>query len=291
MRRAAFIAIGLSVLALSACHKRKRLTESDFDFRISPPASTLVKGSTVTLTAVAGSAEVNPTWSVSGVGTLSSDIGRQVDFSSDQLGDTTITAIYDGVATNAQIAVVSYNPTALNPNRFDIYDEGFFQYETSLTDAGNGFLVDNGPKPESNISPQTSGYTPQGVTYFRLHDANVGSGFAFWFVNVAGTKDLSAFALGSVKFDIRVQPALGPTANIRMEVSDGTNQRGVTLDGTMGFSRLSTDWQEITIPVLSLSSQMPFNLATIKGAFVLVLNSVPASTTFDVDVDAIRWEK
>jgi len=274
------------MLVITGCERRKRLTGNDVAFRISPPAATAVKGSTVTLSVVAGSGEINPTWAVSGPGTLSPAVGRTVEFTSDQLGDAVVTATYDGAAASAQIAVVAYNPSAISSDRFDVYNEGFFEYEPALT--GTGFLVFVGPDDET-IAAQTTGYTPQGITYFRMTAINSGSNFAFWGVSVSGTKDLTAFATGNLKLAVRVAPQLGAGPNVRVEINDGSITRGVDLVN-FGFSPLGADWQEITIPVGAFTGQ-GIALATIKNPFAIALQFIPAAATFTVDVDAVRWEK
>jgi hypothetical protein len=77
---------------------------------------------------------------------------------------------------------------------------------------------------------------------------------------------------------------------MRIEINDNSVTKGVDLDATYGFSRLTTDWQEISIPITAFTGQ-GINLATIKNPFAIALQFMPASSTFVIDVDAIRWEK
>lgn len=289
MRRAAVLSLALATLALVSCHKRKRLTESDFDFRISPPASTLVKGSTVTLTAVAGSAEVNPTWSVSGVGTLSSDIGRQVDFSSDKLGDTTVTAIYDGVATNAQIAVVAFIPTVTS-SFFNVYTDAGLP-------SGTGILSDidafggSGPPTLAELS---TGYTPEGIRYQQT--VSPVDTFTGWAVtldkNSTGLhEDLSAFSSGRLRFSIRLHRVLTINEEVQVGIDDTLGAPGadghVALVANSYMSGQSTDWQDVSVPISALQPSQ--NLTLIKLPFSIVLLNTAAPITFDID--AVRWEK
>jgi len=295
VRLFALVLIGAALAA--GCKRKDRLTSNDFDFSITPPAAAVVKGQPVTLTAnTGGSADIQPTWEVTPTtaGTFSPAIGRQVTFTPTLLGDATVLATYDGVQARSQLAVVTYLPVDSSPNRFDVYTDGFFTFEPALT--GPGFLVFVGPDTTAGverdeITEENSGYTPQGLKYFRLTARNsIGNNFAFWGVSMSGTKNLSSFSFGSLKLALRTNPQIGAIINTRVEINDGVITRGVNLDSTYGFSRLSTDWQEISIPISDFTNQ-GINLSNIQNPFAIALQSIPSATTLVVDVDAVRWEK
>lgn len=289
MRRAVVFSMALSLLALTACHKRKRLTQDDFDFHVSPPASTVVKGSTVTLTAQSASADVNPTWSISGVGTLSSNLGRQVDFSSDQLGDSTVTAIFDGVATTAQIAVVSYAPS---PNVLEVYSDSLFPSMPNLV--GPNPIFDGSTFGLGSSAESSTGYTPQGTKYFHVQITSTAPGTnMYWGIVITGNPtsvDVSAY--NSLAFDLRINHAGGlgnVPANVLVEIQDkNAVKKGVTLDATHGLNRLSEDWQEIRISRTEFSAQ-GVDTTLLTDPFIITLQSFPGPASFDLD--AIRWEK
>lgn len=281
--------LGLAtVLVAGGCRQKKRLTGSDFDFRISPAAATAVKGSTVTLTALAGGGDINPTWTVSGVGTLSANIGRTVDFSSDDLGDTVITATYDGVATNAQIAVVSFLPSG--GNTFNVYtDDGL----PTMSPTGTSLVSDIGifPGASQTLTELSTGYTPEGIKYLRSENGDTND-VLFITVdknNTGATADLSSFSAGRIKFNLRLPVVLGAFDNIQVEIDDNLGVPPglrVQLSDAHGLERLSTDWQEISIPVGSFAGT---SLTGVKTPFAIVWQNTATSRT--LDVDAIRWEK
>jgi hypothetical protein len=283
------IIVGLvGLLVCIGCKKKERLTSSTFSFQISPPAASVLKTSSgITLTAKArstdGSMDVNPTWSVSPetVGTLSSSIGSVVTFQPVGLGDAIVTATFEGASATAQLAVVTYQPTS---NTFDVYNDNGLP---SGSDVASDIFTSGG----SFLSELSSGYTPEGTKYQRASGVSTGN---FWGVtldkNSAGkSKDLSAFSAGSLKFALRlVNRTLANTESIRLDVTDASNTtKSFTLaSGSNGYNRLSTDWQEISIP---LSNYAGADFAHIKVPFAVVVLGLSSSLTFDID--AIRWEK
>jgi hypothetical protein len=290
-------ALSLIVLLLSAtfsvvgCRHKKRLTGNDFDLRISPSATTAVKGSTVTLRALAGGGEINPTWEVSGVGTLSTNIGQTVEFMASQLGDSTVTATYDGVAATAQIAVVAFVP------------EDASTFFTVYTDAGlpsgTGILSDIdvfcGPAAcTQTLSEQQSGYTTEGIKYQQGTAPT--SGFSGWDVTLDDDltgrhKDLSSFSSGRLRFSIRLHRLLAMGEEVRAEIDDTIggpgSGGGVNLIASGYMSGQGTDWQDVSVPIAVLAPAQ--NLALIKVPFAIVLINAASPVTFDID--AVRWEK
>jgi hypothetical protein len=274
-----------SMIFLSSCHKEDRLAASTFDFRITPPAAQVVRNNTLTLTARGnsggGSFSVSPTWSVSdeALGSLSTSIGSSVEFQALALGDVTVTATYDGIQTTSQIAIVTYIP---NSNTFDVYnDDGL--------PSGAGLDSDIFTSGGLSLAEISTGYTPEGVKYQRATNA---PDDAFWGVtlddaNMGLTQNLSSFSGGTLKFALRLGRTLGAGESIRIDIQDtGFTGNFSLVSGSNGYSRLDTNWQEISIPISSFAG---VNLSQIKVPFAVVLPILTSTLTFDVD--AVRWEE
>ena len=169
----------LVLMVFSACKKKDRLSASTFNFSITPPAASVARTGTLTLTA-RGAGDVNPTWSVSAssVGTVSPEIGAVVVFTPVALGVVTVSATYEGLQANSQIGIVTYIP---NSNTFDVYtDLGL----PSGAGINSDIFDDDGILTELQV-----GYTPEGVKY--QHASNTGAG-QFWGVTLGAGLDLSA---------------------------------------------------------------------------------------------------
>ncbi len=283
---------GLSVMgAVTGCRHKKRLTSNEFDFRISPPTSTVIRTSTVTLRVLSGTSDVNPTWEVSGVGSLSTNIGREVDFSSTQLGDSTVIATYDGTQARAQIAVVT---STANSTSLEVYSDSLFPNNTNLVGANP--IFDGGTFNIGSSSELNTGYTPQGLKYFRIVSTVAGSNMYWGIVLTGSPTNVNVQAYTSLNFALRINHTGGlgpPPVNVVIELEDqAAVKRGITLTSTHGLNRLSEDWQEIRILRSDFEAvgPMPFvNTAALHVPFIITLQNCPANTTFDVD--AIRWEK
>lgn len=268
-------------LLVSGCKKKERLTASTFRFAITPPASTLLKTNALTLAASGSSAggpvEVSPTWTVSpaSVGTVTPDVGTTVVFQPAALGDAVVSAVYDGMTATAQIAVVSYIPSA---TAFNVYSDAGLPSGAGI----NALLFTGGGLTLNELS---SGYTPEGVRY--QHATNSGTN-SFWGISldagsVGNNKDLSAYTL--LKFDLRLGRTLsaGEALIVRVEDTAGTFSHTLA-SGDGDYNRTNLDWQEISIPV---SSGFPgLNSAHVTTPFIIVQ---PFATLLTFDVDAIRW--
>lgn len=275
------------LLISSGCKKKERLAASTFSFSITPSASTVVKTDSLTLTArgssSSGAVGVDPTWTVSAssLASLSPSIGQTVVLQPSALGDVVVTATYEGQTATSQIAIVTYIPSS---NTFDVYnDNGLPTGSTILSD----IFVDGG----LSLAELSTGYTPEGIKFQRTTDAVGGD----WGVTLAkapmtgGSKDLSAFLTPSrtLKFSLRLGRIMTGAETFRIDLADtGATQTYTLVRGT-DFSFLSTEWQEISLP---LSSKYPaLNLTVIKVPFAIVPSGIGLPLTFDVD--AIRWEK
>ncbi|MCG3206218.1 MAG: hypothetical protein KCHDKBKB_02951 [Elusimicrobia bacterium] len=280
-----FLLAGVVLLPLlSSCKKKDRLSASTYTFSITPPAATVAITESLTLTA-RGPGDIAPTWTVSdaALGSISPSIGAEVVFTPTGLGDVVITAESDGLQSQSQIAIVTYKPSA---NTFDVY--------TDVLATGSGILadiiVDTNATVNFSLSEQSSGYTPQGTKYQRTTGLSTNE---FWGVtldkNNAGlSKDLSAFSAGSLKFSLRLGRTMANPETLRIEITaKGSNAVGYSMVRGTDYSGLSTDWQQVSLP---LSSKFPgMDLVHIKVPFAVV--GVSLSGTLSFDIDAIRWEK
>lgn len=274
---------------LISCHKRDRLTNSTFTLGITPPAANVLRTGTLTLNAFgrssSGNVAVSPTWEVSPttVGTLNNSIGTTVVFTPVALGTAVVTATFDGLQTTAEINVVTYIPSS---TVFNVYnDDGL----PSISGASESdIFVD----PGVSLSEVTSGYTPEGVRY--QHTTNMDGG-EFWGVtldknSVGASRDLSATS-GTLKFSIRLvnrtMTTIAGGDHLRIELkSAGAAAVPIDLaDGTYNFNRLSTDWQEISIPITDFAG---LNTSQIQNPFAIV--AITMTSPLDFDIDAIRWE-
>ncbi len=276
-------------LVFPGCNKKDRLTASTFTFGITPPAASVLRSSTLTLSAfgssAGGSVSVSPSWSVSpsGVGTLNNSIGTTVVFTPVALGTAVVTATYEGLQATAQLDVVTYIPGS---SVFNVYnDDGL---PTTSGASVSDIFVGTGV----SLAEVTGGYTTEGVEYQRTTGFDTGE---FWGItlddnNVGADRNLSAYN-GNFKFSLRlVNRTLSSIAggdHLRIELkSTGAAAVAVSLtSGSFGFNRLSSDWQEISIP---LSNFTGLNLAQIQNPFAIVAIALNSSLTFDID--AVRWE-
>lgn len=282
------LALGFSLVLLISCDKRNRLTSSNYNFSISPAATSVLRGQSVTLTAQGvtqnGSIDVNPEWSVTqGTGTLNTSIGRTVVFTSQSLGDVIISATFDGQTATSQIAVVTFQSST---RTFNVYSDAGLPTGLGLT---SDIFTSTTPPANISLAESNSGYTPEGLEYQRATNAPVNS---FWGVTVNATNspgvstDLSAYSAGFLKFSIR----LGRTIvgeNVQIDVVDATpTTRSIDLNfATHGFSKTTTDWQEISIPATAFAG---LNFTTVTVPFAVVLDGISTPLTFDID--AVRWD-
>ncbi|MFN0118556.1 MAG: Ig-like domain-containing protein [Elusimicrobiota bacterium] len=285
-----------SLFILSSCSKKNRLSASTYEFSVTPPATSVVKNESVTLIAKGQlngqDINVTPTWTVSSsaVGTLSSSIGPTVTFQANQLGDAVVTATYDGLTTTVQIAVVAYKPVS---SFFNVYTDDGLPSEAGIS--SDIFTI----CPSNFLSEVSTGYTPEGTKYQRATNLVTGD---FWGITLdkatspgvgcapgptAGlSKNLSS--LSTLKFTMRLNRTLSVGEQIRINVSDRTPQTVsfILVSGSNGFNRLSTDWQEISLPI---GASYPGLVKTsINVPFALVAGLL--NTPLTVDIDGIRWE-
>jgi len=267
-------------LFVPACKKKERLTSSNFNFSVTPAATTVVKTQSVTLTA-RGPSEATPTWAVSSstLASISPTIGNTVVFTANALGDVVVTATDDGVQANSQIAIVTFKPTS---NTFDVYtDNGLPTGPGILSD----IFVDGG----LSVAEISTGYAPEGIKYQRTTDAVSGDwGITLDKAPSAGrSTDLSSYSAGSLKFALRVTRQLTGAETFLINIADKGQTKSYTLVRGTDFSGLSTDWQEISLSLPAHYSGL--DLSHINVPFAIVLSGMGSALTFDVD--AVRWEK
>lgn len=284
------LAAALAALAMAGCKHKDRLTSNYFNFTITPPAATVLNGAAVTLTAnTGGSADIQPTWEVTPTtaGSFNPAVGRQVIFTPAVLGDAVIVATLDGVQARSQLAVVAYISTTTIPNLFDVYTDQGLPTHFGSAQFGPDIFVGG-----LTLSELSTGYTTEGIKYLHA----VGFTNDFWGVALdthrAGAKaNLASFSFGTLKFSIRLARNMGISEDLRIAIDDTIGlpgQDGGVLLSTIGsFSKLSTDWQEVSIPIASFSPTQ--DLSQIKVPFAIALQNMGSSLTFDVD--AVRWEK
>ena len=272
---------------ISACKKKDRLTNSTYSFSITPPASSVVKTESLTLTATgvspSGTVEVDPSWTLSNnsLATLTPSIGRSVVFQPTALGDVVVTATFDGQTATSQIAIVTYKPSS---NTFDVYNDNGLPSETGIL---SDIFVDGG----LDIQEISSGYTPEGIRYQRTANALAGD----WGITLdkapsaARSKDLSTFSAGQLKFSLRLGRQMLGGETFRIDIGDTGATRSFTMVRGTDFSGLSTDWQEISIPLATSGTYSLLDFAHIKVPFAVVPTALGSALTFDID--AIRWEK
>jgi len=276
----------MTIVLLSSCNKKDRLTASNFSFIVSPSALTVVKGDSATFQAKAtsgsGSLETDPTWTLSGTTSndLNTQIGSTVILTPSTLGDVVLTATFDGVLATAQVAVVTYIPSSSD---FSVYnDDGL---PTGNVDS-DIFVF---PASGLDLQELSSGYTPDGIKYQRASNFTSGQawGVTLDSLGAGKSKDLSSFSSGNLKFSIRLvnrSVGVSETININIEDIAGPADKEA-LGSTFGFNRLSLRWQEISIP---LSLYGSINLTLVKVPFAVEILSVSSALSFDID--AVRWE-
>lgn len=263
------------------CKKKERLSTSTFNFSISPPAATVLKTGSITLTAhgssAAGPVDVNPTWEVSSalIGSLNTSLGTTVVFQPSALGDVTITATYDGLAATSQLAIVTYIPSA---STFNVYNDNGLPSGSGI----NSDIFD----ASSLLTELSSGYTPDGSKYMRAANASTGN---FWGVTLdklstGNNADLHAYS--SLKFSLRFPSPLASGENFRLDITDLSVTRSYTMVRGVDYSGSSVDWQEISLPLSNWPSGLDFT--HIKVPFSIMAVSIASTIAFDCD--AIRWE-
>lgn len=294
--------LGFACLGLlfCGCKKKDRLTASTFQFSVTPPAKSLLISDTLTLNAhgssAGGSVDVSPTWTVSPptVGTLSPEAGSTVVFDPSTLGDVVITATYGDMVATSKIAVVSYIPTA---SAFSVYTDRGLPAEDGIL--SNLFLrIDGSCNPLLTVTPKSSGYTPEGITYLNTSDFDNND---FWGITLDSatavvacgltpptngfSKDLSSFTGGTLNFSLRLGRALAVGETLNINVADqATTFSSALVNGADGYSRLSTEWQEISIP---LTRYIGVDFNHIVVPFAVAGSGLASILTFDVD--AVRW--
>lgn len=280
-----FFSVALLFTALMSCNKKDRLSTSTAQFSISPPAATLLKSETLTLSAQlslpnGGTLAQVADWSISGtcvdVNNLNTTLGEAVIFSApsaaNELCDATITATAGGMSSNAQIAIVSYRPQTAS-NIYNVYSDalGIPANTVGLVFGQEG----------STIAGSTVGYAPEGIEYLHLV-ALVNGGQVF--ITLSSAENLSAFNAGSLKFSIRFETAEG---SFFVRVTD-TSDRSVTLGPSHGFSNSSLFngvWQEVSINISEFIGA-GLNTSAVNKPFLIRKSDAGA-----YDIDAIRWER
>lgn len=272
--QALLLGLLVSFFLVVGCHKKDRLTASTFRFSITPPAATVLQTATLTLvakgTSPGGPVDVNPTWSISPstpTNMLTPTIGPSVTFQPSGLGDYVITAVYDGMVATSQIAVVSYIPS---PATYSVYSDNGLPQNSSLF-TGGGISID---------ATMSTGYTPEGIHYARSSNTTSSQ---FWGISLSPVADLSAYSF--LKFDLRLGRTMGSSEILNIRIQDhSTTFSHPLVDGSDGFSRLNTQWQEISIPIASFGG---VDKHQIVAPFILLVQTVTSPLTFDID--AIRW--
>lgn len=295
----------ISVFILSGCEKRDRLTVPTQTLRISPTAAAVRTGTTksfsVSVVSPSGEAQdVLPTWSISpaSVGTLSPSTGLLSQFTAGQsLGaQGVITVSHEGLTAQAQVTVV---PATGDPaTAYGIFSE-------SLT---NGFLFDvaNPPNPDgaeliafncgqgdtATLSAGTGvGEYSEGLSSLKVAvsiplNGGVCPGTAFLLGSptpTAQNKDMSAFAGGSLKFDIRAP--LGRNVRIKVESFPTGDDQNMILDGV--YTVFDDQFHSVTIPLASVPG---LQLGAFRGVtFVALFGS--AAENYNFYIDNVRIEQ
>jgi hypothetical protein len=240
-----------------------------------------VNGGTVALTATGvseqGIVAIDPTWTITptSAGSLAPAVGTSVQFTAAQLGDAVISATYDGVVANSQVAIVSYIPTS-SSNFFNIYNDQGLPTNATL------------PKSRVALSIQelTTGYTPEGTKYQHTTDAVNGD---FWGVQLAAPMDATSptdFSNGSLKFEIRISRALDTGEGFFVKLQSGGGSKTTVLNSAVGFIRSdANEWQTVTMP---LSGYFTGGV-TATGVDVPFLISTTMNNPISFDIDAVRW--
>ncbi len=270
--------VGFAVITtlLPACKKKEKLTNSTYNFSISPAASAVAKGETLTLRA-RGAGELNPTWSVSAstLGTVSPEVGPVVVFTPNAttsvLGDLVITAIFDGQMATSQIAVVTYKP---NSNTFDVYTDQLPSGVSATINLTGGIT----------LTEPISGYTPQGTKFLRMNGMDVGQNLQV----IMSAQNLSDFAAGgTLKFAMRLGQAIpGVAETFQIDLIGGGTQSYDLIRNT-DFSPSNLDWQEISISLPANFGGLDYSQVT--SPFTIIGQGL--SGPIQLDIDAVRWEK
>lgn len=277
------------LMGLSGCNKKDRLTTSTFRFGITPPAASVIRTNTLTLSAYgsseAGTISVSPTWAVSPttIGTINNSIGTSVVFTPVSLGTAVVTATFEGTEARAEINVVTYIPGSSVYNVYN--DDGL---PSNVPPSTVDIFVD----PGVSLAEVAIGYTPEGVNYQRATGMSTGEfwGVTFDDANVGASRDLSDYD-GTLKFSLRLVSrtlaSIGGGDHLRVELqTNGSAATPVSLtSGSYGFNRLSQDWQEIAIPITDF---VGLDTTQIENPFAIT--AVTLNSSLDFDIDAIRWE-
>lgn len=284
------------------CKKKERLSASTFAFAITPPAATVLYTSSITLTAhgvsAAGAVETSPTWTISPAtaGVLNTDIGNQVIFDPGDsldnfLGDVIVTAVHNGIMAQSRLAVINYIPDTTDPDLYELYTDNGLPMESGLS--VDIFINPSGGAGMVEIEELSTGYTPEGITYQRMSNAETGQS---WGITYGGgqSKDLSGFSGGALVFSVQLSRALvgGEVITIQIEAPLATKASVASSSGDWdGFSAASSSWQEVTIPIADFSTG-GFDLTQVKSPFIILMTNISGvQSALSIDVDAVRWEK
>ena len=274
MAKKVLICLALPLILGVGCRKKDRLSTNTYEFFVSPPATSILKGNIQTFTAEGraptGNFSTQPTWSILPSGaSLNTSVGPSVNVTFNSSGFYRLTANFEEKTAEAQIA-------CQNANTFFVYNDNGIPTGSAIQ-AGSLTLV-----PETIYSD-----APEGLKYQKATDV---TGGGFWYVDLgAPTLNLSNFPGGVLKFWIRKsRPLTAEVLRIDMDqdgAAGGESFVTTALAGNwQGYTTGSTDWQEVSIDLSRFYGGAGF----VQRPFIFSKPSAGAAMT--IDIDYIRLE-
>jgi hypothetical protein len=281
-----------AIILLSACEKKKdRLTNNTFSISIdSPTAVAMYTGNTVTLKAICINSkleniDVKPSWSVSNnLGTFNPATGKSTVFTAGaNSGSGKIYATYDTVSANVGLNITAVPGSGGGGTiTYIIYDDSF-----------NSDLASPGAFSDTAVNPVLASdniNVSQGLSAFKAIFSIGSAGYQGWFVSETGTKNMSAYSGGHLKFDIMT--AYDIQIGIRSSnVNSNTNsaKRYISSYITLGAG---SSFQSVSIPISDFTTAEPStNLIQMKDMFIATAlgSQIGAQTNQKFIIDNIRW--
>jgi hypothetical protein len=300
------------LLLLAACERRDRLSAPRTVLAVSPTTAAVKAGTAKAFTArvitPSGEAlDVLPDWALSStvLGTLSPATGLSSTFTAGQtLGaQGTLTVTYGGQTAQAQVTVVSEtgNPSSI----YGFYSEtatSAIKFDTANpSDPDGGFLgafQGQGSGGSGTISLQAATGAGEFTEGSRALKASVtgtnslsygGYYMSFGYPDAAGvSRDLSAFATGTVKFDLKA-PA-GATLRMKLE-STGASGACTTFCEEVNlasYTSFDNNYRSVSIPVTTFTG----GGVDMSQFETLVITAVTiGNASFSFYVDNLRFEQ
>ncbi len=281
------VGIMLVLLPVISCTSRKdRLTSNTMNITIDPCAGQILgTGTTLSLNAVcrspsAAAVDIQPEWSVENdLGTFSNSSGRATVFTAGPAtGSGNIYATYKGVIGQVNIIVkTANNDIGATTVYSDTFATGLDQ-PGAFWEYGDSILLSTDNTASS-----------EGIKSFKAIYTIDGAGWAGWYIASLSQKDMSGYASGYLKFDIKsaydIQIGIR-SSNVSSNVNNAKRyvSQYALLDGT--------SFVPVSIPIADLIAGQPStDLTKIEDVFIATAmgSKIGAKTNKSFWIDNIRW--